>query len=285
MNARTCLEVAVRTAAAGAACSTVLFTPLLQAQGIQAFEVASIRRNLTGAQRGGGLAGPQPGGRFIAVGATLSRLVSGAFDDLQVVGGPAWIDSDRFDVNARAAAEPSMPEMRLMRRALLVDRFKLVAHTDVREMPVYALTTTREDRRLGPKLRESDAACAEEARTSLQRSAPGPVPGCGDFRLSARSLTARGMTMTGLARLLGGRAGRPVLDRTGLQGAYDLEVEWSSDLGLAQAPPGSAGAGELTPEGLSLFTALQEQLGLRLQATRGPVNVVVVDHAEAPTPD
>ena len=93
------------------------------------------------------------------------------------------------------------------------------------------------------------------------------------------------MTMPGLARLLSGRAGRPVLDRTGLDAAYDLEIEWSSDLGLLQALPGSAGAGELTPDGVSLFTALQEQLGLRLQATRGPVDVIVIDHAEPPTPN
>ena len=93
------------------------------------------------------------------------------------------------------------------------------------------------------------------------------------------------MTLPRLAQVLSGSVGRPVLDRTGLNSAYDLELEWSSDLGLRQAPPGSAGTSELTPDGLSLFTAMQEQLGLRLQPTRGPVEVIVIDRAEAPTPD
>jgi len=91
--------------------------------------------------------------------------------------------------------------------------------------------------------------------------------------------------MSNLARLLRGRVGRPVIDRTGLEGSYDLELESSSDLGLRQASPGSAGADTLTPDGLSLFTAMQEQLGLRLEASRGDVDVLVIDHVERPTPN
>ena len=89
--------------------------------------------------------------------------------------------------------------------------------------------------------------------------------------------------MPAFAQVLRGRVGRPVLNRTGLDAAYDLELEWSSGLGLQQAPAGAAGASELTPDGLSLFTAVQEQLGLRLQADRGPVDVIVIDSAEQPT--
>ena len=89
--------------------------------------------------------------------------------------------------------------------------------------------------------------------------------------------------MAALARLLAGRGGRAGLDRTGLEGFYDLELEWSSDVGLERAPVGSAGADELTADGLSLFTALQEQLGLKLNAGRGPVNVIVIDRAEPPS--
>jgi uncharacterized protein (TIGR03435 family) len=268
----------MRTAGIVLICSTVFSTVGLNAQS-PTFEVVSIRRNVNG---GPSLAGPQPGGRFIAVGVTLRRLVAGAYDDLQVFGGAAWMDSDRFDINARADGDPPPPEIVRMVRSLLADRFKLILHTETREMPIFALTTARSDRRLGPKLRESDAKCAEEARNFVPQLVPGP-PACGDFRLGARALTARGMTMPRLAQLLRGRVGRPVLDRTGLHAAYDLELEWSSDLGLQQAPPGSAGASELAPDGLSLFTALQEQLGLRLDPTRGPVDVIVIDSAEPPT--
>ena len=167
---------------------------------------------------------------------------------------------------------------------MLADRFRLVVHTETREMPIYVLSAARADRTPGPRLRESDATCAE-ARSFVPGGAPGAPLSCGDFRLGARTLTARGMTMGSLARLLGDRAGRPVVDQTGLEAAYDLEIEWSTDLGLQQAPPDSAGAAELAPDGLSLFTALQEQLGLRLQSARGPVEVIVVDRADPPSPD
>jgi uncharacterized protein (TIGR03435 family) len=274
----------MRTTAIFVTCLPLLVASGLHAEGPQEFEVASIRRNLTGNQQGGGLAAPQPGGRFIAIGAPLRRLVVDAYDGVEVVGGPAWMNTDRFDVNARGNGDGSPAEIRRMLRALLVERFKLVVHTETRLMPVYELTLVRADGR-GPRLRESDAKCTEEARNFLPDGRPGFPPACGDYRLGARALTARGMTMGRLARVLRGRVGRPVLDGTGLTTAYDLEIEWSSDLGLLQAPPGAAGANELTPDGVSLFTALQEQLGLRLQATRGKVDVIVVDRAEPPTPN
>jgi len=273
----------MRTAVIVVICSSVLGA--LRAQVPEQFEVASIHRNQSGTVQGGGLAGVQPGGRFMARGTTLRRLVGDAYDTTQVVGGPAWIETDRFDIDARAGGNPTLADMRRLLRSLLAERFNVVVHTETREMPVFALTVARANRALGPKLRESDPKCSEEARAFVPGGPPGSTPSCGDFRRGARVLTARAMTMTNLARLLSGDVGRPVLDRTNLDSAYDLQLEWSSDLGLRQAPPGSAGANELTPDGLSLFTALQEQLGLRLQATRGPVEVVVVDRAEPPTPN
>jgi uncharacterized protein (TIGR03435 family) len=273
----------MRIAALGLIGSALLIGAGVQAQTAASFEVASIRRNLAANQQGRGLAAPQPGGRFIAIGATLRHLVNGAYG-LEVIGGPEWVDTDRFDVNARTEGDRPTVEMQHMLRSLLSDRFRLVVHTETREVPVYALAIARKDRKLGPQLRASDAKCAQDARNFIP-SAPGSPPACGDFRLGARALTARGMTMARLAQVLSGSVGRPVLDRTGLDSAYDLELEWSSDLGLRQAPAGSAGAAELTPDGLSLFTAMQEQLGLRLQPTRGPVDVIVIDRAEPPTPD
>jgi uncharacterized protein (TIGR03435 family) len=275
----------MRTAAIVVICFGLLAAQSVHAQGQEAFEVASIRRNVSGNQQGGGLAGPQPGGRFVAIGATVRRLATDACDGVQVIGGPDWIDTDCFDINARAEGDRPPAAFRGMLRALLADRFKLMVHTEKREMPVYALMLARSDRTLGPRLRASDAKCAKEARNFFPGRAGGSPPACGDFRLGARALTARAMTMPGLARLLSGNAGRPVLDRTSLDSAYDLEMEWSSDLGLRPAPTGSAGASELTPDGVSLFTALQEQLGLRLEATRAPVDVVVIDRVEPPTGD
>lgn len=274
----------MRVAATSVTCSALLVVIGLQAQTTETFEVASIRRNLTGNQQGGGLAGPQPGGRFIAIGAPLRRLIVDAYG-VQVIGGPAWIDTDRFDVNARADGDRTPADIRRMLQPLLAERFKLIVHSETREMPVYLLTAARTDGALRATLRQSDAKCAEEARNFFPSGAPGFPPACGDFRLGARALTARGMTMAGLARLLSRGVGRPVLDRTGLASAYDLELEWSSDVGLESAPPGSAGASELRPDGVSLFTALQEQLGLRLQASRAPVEVMVVDQAEPPSPN
>ena len=257
----------------------------LHAQTPQTFAAASIRPNVTGNQQGGGLAAPQPGGRFVAIGATLRRLVADAYDGVMVVGGPAWIDRDRFDVNARAGGERSPVEIRRMLRPLLADRFKLVVHRETRELPIYTLTLVQQNQKLGPKLRPSEAKCAEDARNYFPGGASGGGPACGDFRLGARTLAARGMTMAGLAGVLGGRVDRPIIDRTGLDSAYDLDIEWLSDLGLRQAPPGTAGAADLAADGVTLFTALQEQLGLRLDAGRGPVDVLVIDRAEPPTPD
>ena len=264
---------------------TVIAASGPQAQTQEGFEVASIRRNVSGNQQGGGLAAAQPGGRYIGVGVTLRRMVEDAYGPGEVVGGPAWIDRDRFDVQARAAGDRTPAQIQLLLRSLLSERFKVVVHTETREVPVYALTVARSDGQLGRWLSESDPRCAEEARRYFPDAESATSVPCGDFRLRARSLTARAMTMSGLSARLSGRVDRPVLDRTGLVAAYDLELEWSSDVGLRQAPPGSGGADELRPDGVSLFTALQEQLGLRLDPTRGHVDVIVIDRAELPTPN
>jgi uncharacterized protein (TIGR03435 family) len=257
----------------------------VHAQDAPSFEVASVRRNVTDGHYGGGLATPQPGGRFVGVGVTLKRLIADAYGGRPIVGGPPWLETDRFDINARASGDRSPAQIFEMLKPLLAERFKLLCHTESRDMPVYVMSAVRPDGKLGPKLRESDVKCSDEARNYFPRAAPRDPPPCGDFRLGARTFTARGMTMSGLADVLRGRVGRAVIDRTGLTAAYDFDIEWSSDLGLQQAPPDSAGASALTADGISLFTAFQEQLGLRLQSARVPVEVIVVDSAQPPTPD
>jgi uncharacterized protein (TIGR03435 family) len=273
------------------AVATVVFVvatalpPAMHAQSVTArsFDVASIKRNVSNTVRGSGLAAPQPGGRYIGVGVTLRRLIGEAYD-MDIDGGPDWMASDRFDVNATAEGNPTAAQIRLMLRPLLADRFKLKVHTEAREMPVFEMRLARDDGRLGSGLKQSDAACAEEARNFFPGKLGFPPP-CGDFRLGAGAFVARGLTLTGLTQLLRGITGRPVINRTGRDEAFDIEMKWSSDGGLTGIPRDATGATTLTPDGLTLFTALREQLGLRLDSSRAAVDVLIVDHAEPPTPD
>jgi uncharacterized protein (TIGR03435 family) len=109
------------------------------------------------------LSAPQPGGRYVALGVTLRRLAGDAYG-LDVLGGPAWVDSERFDVNAKAEGEPAPAQIRAMLRPLLADRFNLAVHTETREMPVYTLAVVRSDRRPGEKLRQSDPSAPPRRR-------------------------------------------------------------------------------------------------------------------------
>ena len=272
-----------RTPAAG--CALALFTATAAAQSPTSptFDVVSIKPNPDKTIAGSGLAAPLPGGRLMARGATLRTLVGIAYPGLDIVGGPAWADSARFDVTATSSGNPAPSDMSVMFRRVLEQRFALKAHIEPREMAVYKLTLARGDRRLGPKLTPSDAQCAAEARVYVPALVAAATPPCGDFRMSARSLTARGMTMGGLGQRLRGRVARPVVDQTGLEGAFDLQIDWSSDIGLSAPIPGSAGAADTSPDGVSLFTALQEQLGLRLEPGRAAVDVLVIDRAQPPT--
>jgi uncharacterized protein (TIGR03435 family) len=193
--------------------------------------------------------------------------VSDAYGGIEVRGGPSWIASDRFDVNARAVGSPTPLQIMRMLRPMLADRFELVVHIEAPVVDAFALMLDRSDRRLGERLSQSDATCAEDARSAFP--ALGPQPQCGDFRMGAAVLSARAITMATLAGILSGNAGRPIVDRTGLgDQRFDVVLEWSND-----------------PAGVSVFTALREQLGLKLDPTQAPVEIVVVDRAEPPTPD
>jgi uncharacterized protein (TIGR03435 family) len=265
--------------------TAVAVSPAAQAQSSdqRTFDVASIKPNIT--HKGpGSLAAPQPGGRYVGIGVTLRRLINDAYDPFDILGGPDWVGTERFDVNARAEGEPNPSAIRRMLRPLLADRFKLEVHTELREMSVFEMRLARTDGRLGSGLTQSDTKCAEEARNFFP-GAMGFPPPCGDYRLGAGAFVGRGLTMAALAGMLGGRVGRPVIDRTGLAAAFDVDMKWTSDVGLQPMPPDAAGASTLSADGLTLFTALREQLGLRLDPGRAPVEVLVIDRAEPPTPD
>ena len=242
------------------------------------FEVATVRPNSSGEANAS--IRIQPGGRLTATNQTLRNLIRNAFNvqPFQMIGGPDWMDSDRYDIIAKIAEadldEKGMapgPQFMLRVQSLLEDRFKMATHWETRELPVYALVVETEGK-LGAKLNVHAGGC------DRARSGPPPVApaaNCGtraNMTPAAAKITGSGITMETFARNLAGGTGRNVIDRTGLTGSYDLELEFTPD----QSPDNT---------GPSLFTAIQEQLGLKLESQRAPVEVLVIDKLEKPTPD
>jgi uncharacterized protein (TIGR03435 family) len=264
------------------------------------FEVASVKSNKSGDGRI--MLGFQPGGRFTATGVTLKMLIAQAYGvgqplaPFQILGGPDWIDRDRFDIVAKAEGDvapgPNGP-IPLMVRAMLADRFKLAVHTDTREMPVFALVKAKNDGTLGPQLKAATVDCAAMRGA---RGGPPPLPPvlgerppCA-MRITPGNLQGGGMNMAQLASALTRMpaVNRIVLDRTGLMGGFDFDLTWTPDqmpAGPIALPPGAPPLPPIDPNGPSLFAAVQEQLGLKLESTKGPVDVVVIDRAEPPTED
>jgi uncharacterized protein (TIGR03435 family) len=256
-----------------------------------AFEVVSIKRNTSGDEIGGDVF--QPGGRWNATNVTVRSLVRTAYrlQGFQIVGGPSWISAERFDITAKAAKDlrpPSspdtFPEGLLMVQTLLAERFKVIVHRETRELPVYALVIARSDRKLGPRLRQPEIDCSS---FDFRNPTTAPPAGfCGGIRSAPGTFTGKGATIRQLALNLSPRVGRIVLDRTGLNGSFDLDLEWSPSLPVAvSADPPTNGGTAAADAGASIFTAVQEQLGLKLESTKGPVDVLVIDSAEQPTPD
>ena len=233
-----------------------------------AFDAVSIKSNRSGEQGGSSRAQP---GRYVGVNVTLMRLVRLAYRPVEEFdGGPDWKDKDRFDIEAVTAANPSQPQMLAMLRTLLADRFKLRAHTETRPLPVYELSLGRPDGRPGSALTRVADACPPPVPPAAQPGAPGPAPVRCGFEVGDGVLKGMG-TLANIASELV-VAGRHTVDRTGLAGVYRIDLRWSPDNtpGLAaDAPP-------------EIFTAVREQLGLRLQAATAPTEVVVIDSAERP---
>jgi len=257
-----------------------------------AFEVASVKPN-----NSGGFAkeiGPAPGGRFRAMNVSTRDLIAFAYGIAQnspairILGAPRWVDDNRYDINASVTGAWTPDQMREMVRTMLVDRFKLVAHGETRDMPTYALVVASER---APRLRRSevDQAACNERRAAIQRRepVPPPVPGappiCGTGRTIPGTISAIGLSIESLSTSLARFVDRIVTNRTTLTGLWDFELTWTPDQ-LPELPPGAPPI-NVDPNGPSIFTALQEQLGLKLESTRGPVDVVVIDTVEKPTPD
>lgn len=241
-----------------------------------AFEVSTVRLNRSGS---GTSDSDFNNGLFTATNIQLKSLMEYSAYGIpqpRILGGPKWLDSERFDIEAKmesAAAERLRALSRDQRRAqtqamfqqLLADRFKLAVHWEMRELPVYALVATKN----GPLLQESMNAPGEAGTSSSD----------GQF-------SAKGMTLTEIAEALtqelSRELGRVVIDKTGIQGRYDIVLKWTPEASTDAARNGNDNSTSQSYAGPSIFTTLKEQVGLKLESARGPVKVLVIDHAEMP---
>jgi uncharacterized protein (TIGR03435 family) len=233
-------------------------------------------------------------GRFVADNATLKFLLQYAYrvKDSQISGAPGWIDSEHYDIEAKAddssadvqrrlSSDDQGAHLRLMVQSLLADRFKLALHYETKELPIYALVVAKN----GPKLHAAAITPDDSALTGPPGPPNGPQPrhsirqmGRGELSMNAESLDI-------FADMLSHQLGLLIVNKTGLKGNYDFTLKWTPDEGqgqMAGGPPGDA-APPLEAAGPSIFTALQEQLGLKLESQRGPVATIVIDHVEKPS--
>jgi uncharacterized protein (TIGR03435 family) len=271
----------------------VLFSLVAQAlaQAPRTFDAASIKRNTSGR---GPIVVAVTGNRLSAPFVTLRELIRVAYDvdEHQVVGGPGWLDTDRFEVGATIPAGASMDAVRNMLRELLSEPFALMAHAEERQLPVYDLQFTG---RLGPKMRPAGSECAPVTGPPGIPAPPPPPPplagaapmivlgqGSGSSHcptaIMRGFISARDTPVEALASILMRELQRLVTDRTGLNGGYDFDLSFLPDSG-----PMTFNGQAINADAPPLTTALREQLGLRLDSVRGPVNVVVVDRVTPPT--
>ena len=211
----------------------------------------------------------------------------------QLIGGPSWLAGDHFDMVAKLEGNPEFPApgsgpdpIQLAMRTLMADRFKLKVHREMREMDIYALVMVKPGVP-GPALKPSTTDCAARMKAGPRAGGPPPVPASGvvpcGIMGSPGMIRFGGFPMSQLTTMLSGQSGRMVVDRTGLAGNWEFEMRFAAEQ-RGQPPPG-VDVPAADPDAPSLFTALQEQLGLKLESTKGPVEVLVVDSVEQPTPD
>ena len=231
----------------------------------------------------------EPGGRFTVRNIPLRMLIRTAYQiqDDQIVDAPPWIGTDRFDISAKAEDGSSPADLAPMLQALLAERFKLTFHRDTRELSTFELQMSRTDSVLGPKLKKND--CVPDL--NAPPPAPGGPPRCGTISNGFGRLTLIAQPIAVMAQFLAPSVNRVVVDRTGLTGSYDVDLTWTPDR-LPPRPPGAppdqpirVNGQEIDPNGPSIFTAVREQLGLKLESGRGSVPVLAIDHVEQPSPD
>jgi len=255
------------------------------------FEVVSIKLSDPSAE----LRFRMTPGRIDLAAVPVRMVVAMVYPIRRVFGWPDGIDTERYTISAKMPDGASQAAMQVAIRNLFKDRFKLVTHQETRELPVYDLVLARSDGRLGPALQESSPECqaaAKEWFEAIRRGAAAQAPPAAVARCISwpsqpgiGTLGLRGQSIGAFVTLLPQFVDRQVIDRTGLTGLYDLTLKWTPEaipslLGLPQAPVPPA-----DPDVPNIFTALQEQLGLKLESGRGPVEVIVIDRLEKPTLD
>ena len=272
------------------AAAALIATPLVAAVQVPAppepdvedaeFDVVSIRRN----NGTGGMGARTVPGSFSVFGVPMRFVVRQAYvaQDFQITGGPDWMNTDLFDIEARfdpATGPTGRMALAARLRNMLRERFNFSARTETREIPIYALVRTRGDR-LGPAIKPSAVDCSGLPAPG-RGAGPGPDgrPVCGG-RGGPGQIVAGGLTMAQLAQQLSQYAGRLIVDKTGLTGSYAFDLTWAAT--LAPRPPAGL-ALPVDADAPSLGAALEEQLGLTLDAQRGPVEMVIVERLEAPT--
>ena len=277
-----------------------------------AWEVASVKLNQSCGGRGRGISAPPAPGRLNMECNTVENLVLMAYVVFQngtsptmkripVTGGPAWVHSETYAINAKAeGAAPVAQMLGPMLQALLQDRFKLQVHHEAKEGPVYVMTVAKGGSKLQPM---QEGSCAPLDMNHLPNVAPNqPLPKiCGNQQIrmvngKTMNIHGTGLSMTEwTAGMLSDIVGRPVIDKTGLDGRYDIDLEVAPDTSMPmfQGMAGRGGRGDAggdaspvptaaDPEGPTIFMAL-EKLGLRLESAKGPVDTLVIDHIEKPT--
>lgn len=271
--------------------AVVAFAALAQERDA-AFEVASVKANKSGDGNGNlrGLGSD----RVVATNMPVRPMITFAYQvaGYQLIGGPGWLATDRYDINAKLETPPTrvipfVPgsttpnPMQLALRSLLEDRFKLKMHHETRELDIYALVMAKPGGGPGPGLKPTTQDCAAAVAAAQRPGAPPfGAPGspfCGISGSPGR-IRFGGLPASSFATALAGPAGRMIVDRTGMTGSWDFELTFAPENRGPDAPPPD-------PNAPSFFTAIQEQLGLKLESTKGPVDVLVIDSVEKPAED
>jgi uncharacterized protein (TIGR03435 family) len=303
------MRTVILLAAAGVA-AAILSAPAPRAQSFNApagtvpapdpnvplyFEAASIKPS-EGKNPGAGIR-RQPGGRFNTFNAPAKLLITFAYQiqEYQLVGAPGWLSNDRFDIVAKFPGDPpaivpgsGADHMMLAMRTLLAERFKLAVHRETRQLDIYALNMVKPGQP-GPALKPANDEDCSPAALAARRGGPPPAPGtpfpvCGIQQGPGR-IRFGGYPLSLFALQVSNRLGRAVVDRTDLKGNWNFELTFAAEVPPAGALPPGVDPPAVDATAPDLFTAMREQLGLKFDATKGPVEVLVIDSISQPTPD